>query len=195
MELQIEKFGFYKIDKEYLKFLHSKDEQVFYEDTKEYERKPHLGIIVGINEMKYCIPLTSAKARHLNWANVSEHNIIIYEMVKQADIHKKDICKRINNTNTYKKIISVLEIRKMIPINDNLYTYIDFSAEKDLSYKDLLEKEYRFLKPLKDTILKKAKDLYMKQKETEVIKLCYCNFNILEKAYYEYCSMKNIKAD
>ena len=34
--------------------------------TTENERKPHFGIIAGINGMNYCIPLTLAK--HLNWA-------------------------------------------------------------------------------------------------------------------------------
>ena len=60
MEIQFENYGFYKIEKDYLRYLNSKDSQVFFEDTKEYERKPHLGIVVGINGMKYCIPLTSA---------------------------------------------------------------------------------------------------------------------------------------
>ena len=51
-----------------------------------------------------------------------------------------------------------------------------------------VEKEYRFLKPMKDTILKKAAELYSKQKATGKIESCYCNFNILEAAYNEYIS-------
>ena len=39
------------------------------------------------------------------------------------------------------------------PINNQLCTYIDFSNESNQNYKALLEKEYRFLKPLKNTIL------------------------------------------
>ena len=33
MKIKFEKFGFYKIDIDYLKFLHSKDEQVFYSEV------------------------------------------------------------------------------------------------------------------------------------------------------------------
>lgn len=188
MEVQFEKFGLYKIDRDYLRFLNSKDSQVFYEDTNEYEKKPHLGFLVELAGMKYCIPLTSAKPRQLNWANVSKHNLVIYEIVDESELHSKDVYKKIGCTNTYKKILAVLEIRKMIPVNDHLCTYINFKDVEDTSYKDLLDKEYRFLKPLKSTILKKAVTLYEKQKKTGIIELCYCNFSVLESAYEEFCT-------
>lgn len=188
MVVKFDNYGFYKIENDYLRYLNSKDSQVFFEDTKEYERKPHLGIVVGINDMKYCIPLTSAKPRHLGWANVSKHNIVIYEVVSKSEIHRNDVCKGLGTTGKYKKIIGVLEIRKMVPINDQLCTYIDFSNESDQAYKALLEKEYRFLKPLKGSILKKAEELYIKQKKTGIVESCYCTFNILESAYNEYIS-------
>lgn len=75
----------------------------------------------------------------------------------------------------------------MIPVDDRLCKYIDFDTIEDKEYKDLLRKEYRFLKPLKETILKKADKLYNKQKNTGIVETCYCNFNILEFAYKEYC--------
>lgn len=53
--------------------------------------------------MKYCIPLTSAKKRHLGWKNVSRHNIVIYEVVSKSKIHKNDIYKRLGTTDRYKK--------------------------------------------------------------------------------------------
>lgn len=77
---------------------------------------------------------------------------------------------------------------EVVPINDRLCTYIKFDDVQDSSYKDLLEKEYRFLKPHKQTILKKSVALYEKQKKTRIIESCYCNFEILENAYKEYCS-------
>lgn len=186
MEVQFKDYGFYKIKREYLKFLHSKDGQVFFEDTDVYERKPHLGIIVGINGINYCIPLTSAKPRHLGWGNVSKHNILIYEVVEKSEIHKKDVCKKLGTTDKYKKILAVLEIRKMVPVDDSLCTYIDFNSEQDKEYKALLEKEYQFLKPMRKTILEKAVELYSKQKRTGKVESCYCTFSILESAYKEY---------
>lgn len=186
MSVEFENFGFYKININYIKYLHSQDSQVFYENEPNYSRKPYLGLIIKLGNYKYCIPLTSAKVRQLNWANVSEHNYIIYEIVKVAEIHTNDVYKRLGNTDNYKKLLSVLEIRKMIPVDDNLYEYIDFTKETDISYKDLLEKEYNFIKPLKDNILLKAEELYNKQISTNIIKSCYCTFKILEQAYIDY---------
>jgi len=42
VEKEFEKYEFYKIDKEYLKFLNSKDSEVFYKEDEAYNRKPHL---------------------------------------------------------------------------------------------------------------------------------------------------------
>ncbi len=193
MSIEFENFGFYKVNIEYIKYLHSKDSEVFYENNPNYERKPYLGLIIKLGNYKYCIPLTSSKERQLNWANTTEHNYLIYEIVKFSEIHSNDVYKRLGNTDDYKKLLAVLEIRKMIPVDDNLCQYIDFSCETDLTYKDLLEKEYQFLKPLKNDILTKAIELYNKQNQTNNIKLCYCNFKILEQAYNQYINTQLIK--
>jgi protein AbiQ len=186
MEVNYEDFGFYKVDINYIKYLHSVDSQVFYKNVSNYQRKPHLGLITKLGGHTYCIPLTSAKKRHINWSNITEHNYIIYENVKFEEIHSNDVYKKIGQTDTYKKLLSILEIRKMIPVDDELCEFIDFSLETDPSYKDLLEKEYFFLKTYRDEILKKAEVLYEKQKATGEVKSCYCNFKLLEEAYNKY---------
>lgn len=193
MSVEFENFGFYKVNIDYVKYLHSKDSQVFYEDSPNYNRKPHLGLIIKLGNYKYCIPLTSSKERQLNWANITEHNYLIFEIVKFSEIHSNDVYKRLGNSNDYKKLLAVLEIRKMIPIDDSLCKYIDFLCESDLTYKDLLEKEYQFLKSFKNDILIKAIELYNKQIQTNVIKSCYCNFKVLEQAYNQYINTQLIQ--
>ena len=42
MELQYEEYGFYRIDKDYLEYLHSVDDQVFFKDEDEYDRKVNI---------------------------------------------------------------------------------------------------------------------------------------------------------
>jgi len=186
MEIKFEKYGFYKIDKSYLEFLHSRDREVFYKNVNEYDKKPHLGIIARLGDMEYCIPLTSAKPKHLKWKNVSKHNLVIYELLDFSKVRKNSIGKRIGKTTTYKRLLAVLEIGKMIPIKEDLYTYIDFEDIEDISYRDLLEREYRFLTPRKEEILEKAIKLYEKQRKTGIIEPFYCNFEMLEKACHEY---------
>jgi len=194
--MKFEKYGFYKIDIDYLEFLHSRDKQVFYSDVEEYVKKPHLGILTQIGDMKYCIPLTSAKTKHLGWTNTSRHNLVIYEMVNSSSVRKKDICKRIGNTEIYKRILAVLEIGKMIPIKEGLYEYINFNDVENSFYRSLLKSEYRFLKLREQSILKKAVALYSKQKSTGIVEACYCDFEVLEKACNEYSQvLKWEKAD
>ena len=52
MEIKFEKYGFYKVDKSYLEFLHSRDREVFYKNVNEYDKKPHLGIIARLGDME-----------------------------------------------------------------------------------------------------------------------------------------------
>lgn len=85
----------------------------------------------------------------------------------------------------YKKLLSVLEIRKMIPVNDTVIKKIIFDNVEDEDYRNLLLKEYRFLGNYKKQILEKAQDLYSKQKETGIVKSCYVTFDKVEKAYNE----------
>jgi protein AbiQ len=186
MDVKYDNFGFYKVNIDYVKLLYSEDSQVFYDDKQNYNRKPYLGLITQLGGYTYCIPLTSAKSRQLDWANISEHNYVIYENIEFSEIHDNDIYKKINNSDKYKKLISVLEIRKMIPIDDTLYDFIDFSKIADTKYKDLLDKEYNFLKPYKSDILEKSINLYNKQINNNIIKLCYCNFKLLEDTYFQY---------
>ena len=186
MDIKYEEYGFYRIDKDYLKYLNKIDNQVFYKNEPEYEKKPHLGFLVGINGYMYCIPLTSAKKRHLGWQNISEHNYVIYEIVNKEELHKDDIYKRVSKDPLkFKKLLSVLVIRKMIPINNSVAKKIIFDDVSDEDYRNLLLKEYRFLGNYKKQILEKAQDLYQKQKETGIVKSCYVTFDKVEKAYME----------
>ncbi|WP_338633829.1 type III toxin-antitoxin system ToxN/AbiQ family toxin [Sporomusa ovata] len=185
MDIKYDNFGFYKINIDYVKYLHSKDSQVFYDNTPDYSRKPYLGLITQLGGYKYCMPLTSAKPRQLGWANITEHNYVIYEYIASSEIHVNDVYKQVG-TDKFKKLLSVLEIRKMIPVDDTLYDFFDFSRIADTKYKDLLEKEYNFLKSFKNDILNKAEMLYHKQINTNNIKPCYCNFKLLETAFSQY---------
>lgn len=68
-----------------------------------------------------------------------------------------------------------------------IYVSLSISLVKQiLLNKDLLEKEYFFLKPYRDDILEKAEVLYKRQMSTGIIKPCYCNFKLLEEAYNNY---------
>ena len=79
----------------------------------------------------------------------------------------------------------------MIPVDETLCSYIDFSTVSDIKYRSLLQKEYSYLIPYKNQILGKAKILYFKQKETGNVKDYYCSFSLLEEAYKKYIGSNN----
>ena len=184
MQEQFRKFGLYNVDTKYLSALYDKDKEVRYSEQIDYNRKPYLGVVVLVEGRQYFIPLTSAKVKHIKWKNVGQAHYLIYEKVDESEIRANDIVRHTENGNT--KILSALEINKMIPVPDDCFQRIDFNKIQDERYKSLLVKEFLFLQNVQDGILKKAKMIYDKQKQTGKIFQSYCNFALLENICDEW---------
>lgn len=178
---EFESFGFYTIDAEYLRFLNEKDSEVYYNASYKNAIKPFVGVIINIAEYKYFIPMTSVKEKHKRWKNVCDEHFLIYEVIDKdinivGDIYKEySIDKKIH-------ILSVLDIKKMIPVPADVFCKVMFSELEDERYKDLFEKEYAFCLKIKNKILAKVEKVYKKQKETGIVRRAYCNFNCCEDA-------------
>lgn len=129
-----QKFRFVKISFEYLKKLYEVDTEVFFDKSNNYEMKPYLGVLVNNKGMEYVIPLTSAKNKHRGWHNVTDTNYLIYEYVDKSAIKKNDIFVFQNKTRV-KRILAVLEIKKMIPVKQGLYEKINIDSIQDKAYK------------------------------------------------------------
>lgn len=205
-KLRFEDFRFVFVDPEYLKHLHSSDTEVFFTADKDYSRKPHLGILTTCNDRKYVIPLTSAKPKHAAWRDATATNYRIYEeidvrstltdkydiIVDETDFNKlrqKGIPKE--EFQYYKKrILSVLEIKKMFPVVDGVYHYAELSTpstERDEEQRrNLMIKEYFFCKKIKYQIENKAKKIYERQAATGVVARYHCNYKLLEKTADTY---------
>lgn len=183
--ITIDKLGFYKVDIPYVKYLYDHDSEVFYKDTDDYERKPYLGIIVSLNNFKYFIPFTSKKTKHSTWPNVSHEHYLVYEIIDKSRLKSTDVFKPYNSLK-FIRILSVLDIKKMIPVPDGLYQKIDFNKVTDIRYKILLQKEYEFCKPKVTDIIQKAENLHTEQLTTGVVHQYYCNFKILEECCKNY---------
>jgi protein AbiQ len=63
---------------------------------------------------------------------------------------------------------ATLKLSNMIPVPDSELTEYDISAENDASYKDLVEKEYAFIKA-NSAMIKKNADVLYNQKTREGI--------------------------
>ena len=73
---------------------------------------------------------------------------------------------------TKKRILSILEIKKMIPVIDGVFSYVDLELTSDIpkdehDWRVLTYKEYAFCKNVQDGIRQKATKIYEKQIKTE----------------------------
>lgn len=174
------KIGLYTIDLNYLKALRDADTEVFY--SKNYESKPFVGIIVTKDNYNYFVPLTSAKPKHLHWANVSDRHVLVYEEANPKHIRSGWIYKDMGNGKV-KHLLSVLDIKKMIPVPPGLFKRVNFNDITNPAYKMLLEREYRIIVKLQDKILESINKTYTYQKTSHNVREFHCNFAALEKVY------------
>ena len=193
-------FKFVYVDTNYLKMLHEADTEILYAENSGYEVKPHLGILIAFDKYNYVIPLTSAKEKHKKWKDVTSTNYRIYETIdiRTTKTDSYDIIVDENDFNKLrtmgvaaseyqyfkKRILSVLEIKKMFPVPENKYQIIDLdtpSDDKDLENRRILmQKEYFFCRRIMEPIEEKAKQLYNKQIATGIIDPFSCDFKKLE---------------
>lgn len=110
--------------------------------------------------------------------------------MRQKDYFKE---RRLQGTpdGTTEHLLSVIDLKKMIPIKEGLYTKVDLThSEADSveirNYKNLMNKEFAFCLKIMDSVIQKASKLYEKQmKAGRVIPFC-CDFKLLEKKCREY---------
>lgn len=201
-------FKIVNVDINYMRALYNADNEVMFSASNSYRNKPFLGILITNDSQEYVIPLTSAKPKHRLWPDSNKGFYRIYETIdiRTTPYDNNDIMVNITNNafftqrgipeNEYmyykKRILSVLEIRKMIPVIDGVYSIVDLSTDNpELSHEDVLRrnlmyKEYIFCKSIKDGILNKANKIYKKQIETGNILKYHCNYKVLEEVAKNY---------
>ena len=174
-------YGFYTINPDYLEYLNQIDSEVYYNPSYKNNIKPFVGVIIGVGDYNYFVPISSAKEKHKKWKNVSDEHFLIYEVIDNNINIVGDIYKYYSDEEKI-HILSVLDIKKMIPVPIGCYEKIDFDELEDFRYKDLFEKEYAFCLSIKIKVLNKVEKIYCKQKETGIVRKANCNFSNLEKA-------------
>ncbi len=182
---EFENFGFYTIDAGYLEFLNRKDSEVYYNSSYRNTLKPFIGIIIDMAECKYFIPLTSAKEKHKKWKNSCDEHFLIYEVIDKSINISGDVYKEYSKDKKM-HVMSVLDIKKMIPVPNDAYERIVFDELGDERYQDLFEKEYAFCLTIKNKILTRAEKIYKHQKETQIVRRTYCDFSCCENAMREW---------
>ena len=101
----------YKINAQYLKFLHNVDNRI----SVKYNNRPFVGIITMINGIKYVLPLTSQTTQERKKVGKSKRAAIITTFVK--DSSGVEIANILHNN--------------MFPVLDDVYSAIQIDATID----------------------------------------------------------------
>lgn len=184
-----DKLKFINISQDYLKYLHDQCSEVYYKQFN-YDNKPYLGILINNENNQYVIPLSSAKEKHKLWKNTDTNRFLVYENCDKSSLSKNAIYKE-NPDGSIKHILSAIDLKKMIPVKEGIYSIVDLVAKQndtteERNYKNLLNKEFSFCLKILPSIIQKANKLYNKQIETgKIIKFC-CDFKLIEEKCDQY---------
>ena len=130
---------FYKVDTNYLNELRQIDSRVPFNKEfvgKTKKTRPYIGIMLSIEGIDYLVPLTSNKGKRTSYVNMP-----------------------IFDKNNEK--IAYLLINNMIPVPEQYRSAINMEGilMTDPLYYDLLMNEINYLRPNKDSIKKRCKDV------------------------------------
>ena len=148
----MKELNFYYINLKYIRDLSNVDDNVMsISPQRGKQDRPFVGVIVLLNERKYCIPLTSPKDKFK--AMKSQ-----VDFLKIFDERKKD-------DNCTPKLIGVLNINNMIPVDETVISKVDLTIhEKDKTeikiHKQLMQKQLRWCRDHVDTIENRANKVY-----------------------------------
>lgn len=173
------RLNLYTLDMKYVRNLAKVDDRVMSISPQEHkENRPFVGIIIIMEQKKYCVPLTSPKSKHDKMKN---------------DL---DFSKMFDKKN---KFIGALNFNNMIPVSEDFIKPINITpnkndSPKDKIYKELLNNQLDWCNDNIENIVKKANKLYKfvtqtPEKSRNLTRRC-CNFKKLEEVLAKY-TMKN----
>ncbi len=139
-----QKLRLYTISMKYVRDLHNVDDRVQSVSPQIHKSsRPFVGVVIICNGQRYCIPLDHPKEKH-------------YRMKNDIDFIR---------IFDGKKLIGVMNLNNMIPVDDivvqplNISPAIDdSSAEK--AYKNLCVKELYWIRKNQNVIINRANKLY-----------------------------------
>ncbi|WP_209125738.1 type III toxin-antitoxin system ToxN/AbiQ family toxin [Alkalihalobacillus sp. BA299] len=172
MELKESKLYFFRVTDRYISFLQNIDGKIM-NNRNENRERIYLGILFTIGRHQYYAPITSYKEdKHGNIKNSDQTCFIIYGKDREEDEPKK---------------LALINLNNMFPVIQSEIFVIEFDKEEE-KYKDLLEKEYRFVTSNQDKIIRRALKLHelrTKKNIQKINRLC-CDFTKLEEEYVKF---------
>lgn len=164
--MENQKFKFYEINMEYLKYLRKYEKKIM-DISKGKEKRPHIGVVLKISQYYYLVPLTSPKEKHLKMKN-------------NLDFLKID-----------GGLLGAVNFNNMFPVIEGYFNEKEIESEDDINYKILLRKQISWCNENKnrEKIYKNAEKLYneiLNKKEKSIFWERCCNFILLEEKALEF---------
>lgn len=154
----------YKIDADYLKFLHTIDSRV----SVKFNNRPFVGVLTMINGVKYVLPLTSQTTEERKKRGKKKRAAVMTTFVREHN--GREIANILHNN-----MIPVLDsVVSLIPIDTRINTYE--------------ANEIRYIRKNADEIIKKANMVYQKRVTNYnefFLKAC-CDFKKLENEMNDF---------
>lgn len=172
MELREDNLYFFRATDRYIKFLQGIDRKIM-NNRNENRKRIYLGVLFTIGRHQYYAPITSYKEeKHGRIKDSDQTCFIIYGKDREEDDLKK---------------LALINLNNMFPVFPSEISVMEFDKEEE-KYKDLLEKEYRYVVSHRDKIVKKALKLHelrTKKNIARINNLC-CDFTKLETEYVKF---------
>jgi protein AbiQ len=181
--------NFYSIDLKYIRELSRYDDNVMSISPQINKiSRPFVGVVLLLNGKKYCIPLTSSKDKFKN----TKSNV---DFIKIFDYRFKD-------SNGAPKLIGVLNINNMIPVDDTVISLRDltihpYENKAEKMRKGLMQDQINWCRDNNDIICNRANKVYsivteFPDKNKRLVNRC-CDFKKLEKVLDKYLEKQAVK--
>lgn len=182
------KLNLYYIDMKYVRNLSHVDDHVMsVSPQRQKQSRPFVGIVIMLNGRNYCIPMSSPKAKFQKMKSQMD-------LIKIFDNRHKD-------SNGSPKLIGVLNINNMIPVDKAVISDVDLrvSPKDDREtqrYKELMQMQIKFCRQNADVILSRARKVYdlvmlTPEKHRNLTRRCL-NFAALESILEEYLAKSEV---
>ena len=164
-----ERFNLYTLDMKYVRDLAKVDDNVMSVSPQiGKQMRPFVGVVLLCGGKRYCVPLSSPKPKHEHMRNSRDFSRII---------------------DSGGKLIGVLNLNNMIPVDENVIAPIDMVVrpsddESVKGYKGLLNDQLDWCNANREIIVRKANKLYRlvtehPERARSLVKRC-CDYRKLE---------------
>ena len=149
----IRELRLYTISDLYIQFLNRHDKRVSSnkEDNRRFERK-YLGTVLNVDGIDYFVPLASPKDSDY-YLDSNGNKVVRKSIIPILRILHKE---RNGDVN----FLGTLRFSNMLPVLESEICLYDFLSESDLQYKDMVLKQWAFIRQNKNRIYKHARTIY-----------------------------------